>query len=313
MNGLGALIQNENMKIYRRPRTWILAAILLAIVIAAGIIIHHVSPEVPSNQWRHKVQQQIDTTKKVPKSAKGIQAILGNTHVLQYDLNHNINPYEKNSWTFMGSMSLLTALVTLFVVIIAGDIVAGEFTWGSIKMLMVRPHPRWSILLSKYLASILFMVALMVEVLIASWLVGGLFFGFGGFDTVSVTSGVHGQIIVDKVSVQTMELYGLRILHVLLIMTIAFMISTIFRSSALAIGISIFVLFAVNVAGGIFTQYDWMKYLIFPNLALAQYLNQPTGMLKGMTLPFSLIVDLVYWLIFLIVTWWIFQKRDIAN
>lgn len=47
-------------------------------------------------------------------------------------------------------------LNTIFTALVAADSVAGEFTWGTIKLLLIRPWSRSKILLSKYISMVLF-------------------------------------------------------------------------------------------------------------------------------------------------------------
>jgi ABC-2 type transport system permease protein len=42
-------------------------------------------------------------------------------------------------WGFVTTCSVLLFMVQIFSVIIAGDIVASEFSWGTIKLLLIRP------------------------------------------------------------------------------------------------------------------------------------------------------------------------------
>lgn len=319
-SGFLGLVKNENAKIYRRPRTWILGAILLAIVIGIGLINHQVSSDVGADEWKDKAQQEMQKNEKMaekmPDDAtnKPVSVSGYNNQELQYYLDHDINPYEKNSWTFVNTMTMGTvSLVVLFVVIIASDIVAGEFTWGTIKMLMVRPHPRWTILLSKYVATIIFGVLLLLELLLSSWLMGGLLYGFGGLDYASYSLDQAGDMTKHVESLKAFKTYGLSLLTIFFIMTISFMLSTIFRSGGLAIGIGILVYFSINILGTVLAQYEWTKYLIFPNLDLTMYLSNPDGLIEGMSIPFSIGVNAGYWVIFVIITWWIFQKRDIST
>ncbi|MBB5324649.1 ABC-type transport system involved in multi-copper enzyme maturation permease subunit [Anoxybacillus tepidamans] len=58
-------------------------------------------------------------------------------------------------------------------------------------------------------------------------------------------------------------------------------------------------------------EIQWAKYILFANTNLAQYIDG-TPLVKGMTMPFSLAVLLVYFVAFNAVTWWTFQKRDVA-
>lgn len=318
-SGFLGLVKNENMKIYRRPRTWILAAIILVVVIGAGLIMKQVSPGVGANEWQDKAKQELKSNKQTLKDLKDAPQtakVQFQTKVkeLQYELDHDINPYETNSWTFVNQvLPVAYALVLLFAVIVASDIVAGEFSRGTIKMLMVRPHPRWSILLSKYLASVIFGVVLLFELLASTWLMGGFVYGFGGLDSASYSVEAGGEVVKQVTSLSALQASGLAMLSIFFVMTIAFMISTIFRTSALAIGISILMYFMITNLVVILAQYEWTKYLVFTNLDLTTYLNFPDGLIEGMSIPFSIWINAGYWLIFVVVTWIIFQKRDIAT
>src|SRR5699024_272040 len=140
-----------------------------------------------------------------------------NNQVLQYQLDHDINPYQTTGWDFMSDAAALIMIISLFTVIIASDIVAGEFSWGTIKMLMVRPHPRWKILLSKYISSLIFALVLGVFLFVMTWLIGGLFFGFGGLDFANYSMGEQGEIVKSIASIETLKQYGLHMLTVVMV------------------------------------------------------------------------------------------------
>ncbi|MGO4110042.1 hypothetical protein [Paenibacillus sp. YAF4_2] len=94
--------------------------------------------------------------------------------------------------------------------------------------------------------------------------------------------------------------------------TIAFMISSAFRSSAMAIGFSIGIVFAGNILLNALQRYEWSKYLFFANTDLTQYMEgRPFH--DGMTLSFSIGVLAVYFLLFNLVSWLMFTRRDVAG
>lgn len=263
--GLFALIKNENMKIYRRRRTWILVILLLMFVIGGAVLT--------------QVENQVD-----------------------------------NTWMFLPvSLLGLYSIVALFGVIIASDIVASEFTWGTIKMLLIRPQKRGLILLSKFIAVILFALFLFIELLLASWLIGGIFFGFGGIDSTITIGQSGGDITQEVASLHAIKLYGLQFISLLVTLSIAFMLSTVFRSSSLAIGISIFIVFSGDILTIFLSEYEWGKYVLFPNLLLEQYVTQPGPLIEGMSLPFSLSINTIYFIVFMVIAWVVFKQRDIAT
>jgi ABC-2 type transport system permease protein len=103
----------------------------------------------------------------------------------------------------------------------------------------------------------------------------------------------------------------------LVITTIAFMLSTLFKNQALAVGISIFILFASStlnmVIQSFIGKYEWLKFVLFPHLDLRGYISGTIDMFDGATLGFSVGVLGIYYLIFLALTFFFFQKKDITN
>ncbi len=141
-------------------------------------------------------------------------------------------------------------------------------------------------------------------------LVSGLLFGFTTISQPHLV--VENGLVVEKNMVaHILFLYLLRSVDLLMMVTFAFMISTVFRSSSLAIGLALFLMFTGTQVVMIFSQYVWVKYVLFANTYLAQHI-EGTQLVEGMTMRFSLIVLAVYFLIFNFFSWVGFKKRDVA-
>ncbi|ALX48794.1 ABC transporter permease [Lentibacillus amyloliquefaciens] len=306
------LLQNEMIKIYTRPRTWIFLLFVVFIIAATAFINKEISEDFPEGEWKQSVQSQIDSNQQKIENGGATPQLQQETRKLTYYLNNDISPYPRESWMLVkNAVNQITPLIVLFAVIIAGDIVASEFAWGSIKMLMIRPYPRWSFLLAKYITSVLFAVGLILFMLIVAWIFGSIIFGAGGMSHPILSFTEEGKMVSQSTLSYTLKAAGLQMITILLFITIAFMISTLFKSNILAIGISVFLWFSMGVLGSILANFTWAKYLLFTNLNLTYYLQSPEGLMPGMSLPFSLIVNMIYWLLFLLITWVVFQKRDI--
>ena len=68
----------------------------------------------------------------------------------QYYLDHDINPMAPGAFVRAFIEQGITLFIPLLVMIVAIDIVSGERSDGTMKMLLTRPIRRWKILLSKY-------------------------------------------------------------------------------------------------------------------------------------------------------------------
>ncbi|MFF2885368.1 ABC transporter permease [Paenibacillus sp. NPDC057967] len=200
-------------------------------------------------------------------------------------------------------------IITIFAVVAASSTVAEEFSSGTIKLLLIRPWNRSKILLSKYISSLLFALFFAIVFLGSLLLVNWLFFGLFGSGTVDRLSEVTGVSNVEYM----FKYFGLLFLNTIMTVTISFMLSTVFRSSILAIATALFIEIVVNNLMQLlaFVKYKWVDYILFVHLDLTKYVGGNVSN-NGMTLGFSLAVLGVYYVLFMALTWYIFNKRDVA-
>lgn len=311
-----SLIKNELTKIFAKKASWIYIIILFLAVIAVGILQQKVFDLGPSDpNWREDVQTEINEYQKILKENPEDEWTMELIQQNQSYLDENIDPNAYSSWHFMnGTVIGMTMLITLFSVIVGSAVVSSEFADGTIKQLLIRPHRRWEILLSKYIATLIYSFSLLVALIIFGYIVGLVLFGAGDFNTKFFETTLDGY----KLAVVG-DQFVLKVLYylpsLLIIVSIAFMLSTIFKSQALAVGIGIFVLFLSSTLGGIIVmiaeKFAWAKLLIFPHLDLTVYALQD-HILQDVTLPMSLLILAVYYIIFMVLTFTFFQKRDIS-
>ncbi|MFA9559005.1 ABC transporter permease [Evansella sp. AB-rgal1] len=313
------LIQNENMKIYKRVGTWIMIGVIILIVLIGGMVSKFLLSQDTSDNWQQQLQlenaqlaEQISEFENMPMVGSNATRPLREQVVInEYRLENNIPPVESETvWGFMISSPDFTAIASVFVIVIAAGIVATEFSTGTIKLLLIRPVKRYKILLSKYIATFLFALLMLVTILVSSFVVGGLLFGFSGMDfPYLVYQG--GEVMERNMLLHIFTLYGFNSADMIMMVTFAFMISTVFRSSSLAIGLSLFLLFTGQQLVMLLSQYDWVKYILFANTNLNQYISG-VPIVEGMTMAFSLTVLLVYFVCFHAISWVIFHKRDVT-
>ncbi|MFD1416091.1 hypothetical protein [Oceanobacillus jeddahense] len=72
---------------------------------------------------------------------------------------------------------------------------------------------------------------------------------------------------------------GFIFIDMLMMITIAFMISTIFHNSAMSIGLVIFLRFAGSNIVTALDQYGWAKYILFAHLNLRQHSEGASSLL----------------------------------
>ncbi|WP_029452319.1 ABC transporter permease [Clostridium algidicarnis] len=310
------LIRNENMKLAHSISTWIMVGIVVIMIVAVGLVSRFAGTEAPKSDWKTDVITENESINKNidnPEISENRKANL--TKQLQtneYHLEHNIEPIQGESlWGFVeGIAKVMISLISLFAIVMAGGIVANEFSGGTIKLLLIRPSKRWKILLSKYISVMGYTLLMLLVLLVVSSLVGGILFGFKEASMPFIANS-NGKITETNMIVHIVQLYGLQCISLVMMVTLAFMISTVFRNSAMAIGIGVFLLTVGTTVTMLLLKYDWSKYILFANVDLNQYIDGDP-LVKGMTMTFSIIVLLVYFVTFNVISYIGFTKRDIV-
>jgi ABC-2 type transport system permease protein len=314
LSSILSLIQNENMKIYRRLGTWFMIG-LLALSTLAGALIIKATYKEPKN-WKAEVASEIKemeaqlSEEKVPKMYKN--HLEQQLKINEYRLEHNIKPVESNTfWGYLVDSADIIALITLFTIIVAAGSVASEFSWGTIKLLLIRPASRTKILLSKYIAALLFALCMLLLLFIFSSVIAAIVFGIENIREPYLAY-QNGAVVEKSMLLHVMQVYALNCVDLVMMATFAFMISAVFRNHSLAVGLATFALFVgPQITTLLAMKFDWAKYLLFANTNLTQYIDG-TPLVEGMTMSFSIMMLLVYFVIFNGITWIIFRKRDIA-
>jgi ABC-2 type transport system permease protein len=310
------LISNENMKLAHSISTRIMMGLLVLIIVAVGLLSRYTGTEVPKSDWKAEITSQNQSIKEalaqpgIPKMEKDDLGRELQTN--EYRLKHDIEPIQSNSlWGFVeGAAGGLISLIALFAIVMGGGIVANEFSGGTIKLLLIRPSKRFKILVSKYITVIGYILLMVLILLVVSFLVGGTLFSFKGAGAPFLIN-ANGKITEVNMIVHIIQLCGLKCISLVMMVTLAFMISTVFRNSAMAIGIGVFLLTVGNGITMMLTRFSWSKYILFANTDLTQYISGEP-LVKGMTMTFSIIVLIVYFLVFNIISYIGFTKRDIV-
>ncbi|WP_077324356.1 ABC transporter permease [Virgibacillus siamensis] len=307
------LLINEQFKLYIRKSTWIMYILTAAIIIGLAFMSNFTAPneKYQVDNWEQVLKDENAEMKKEADKEGMMQSFYsGQIERNNFFLKNDIQPAAYDAWQFVMENEFLLSLVSLFTIIVAAGIIANEFRWGTIKLLLIRPISRTKILAAKYVSVLIFALLTLVFVLLFSWLVGLVFFGMNGMDPHIVMHTNEGYAYVSVIE-RIVEGYGYQLVTLLMMATFAFMISAIFRQSALAIGLAIFLMFAGNAVVAFLAKYDWSKFILFANTDLQQYANNTAA--EGMSLGFSIAVLAVYYIIFLVLTWVFFAKRDVAG
>lgn len=303
------LIQNEWMKIWQKKSSWITIIVFIAIIAGMLTLVKVAENTFMSDETIAEDEKQLQEIEAQLADPSLTEAEREDLEVEQEMIIVSIESSEPSTREGMVIETYgMMALVTLMTIIVSSGIVSAEFSQGTIKMLLARPVKRWKILLSKYITVLLYSLLLTVILFVVTYITSSILFPKVLEDTITFSG---GEVAANKVLGKALYMMFLGWVNTVVISTLAFMIGTIFRSTSLAIGISIFLYFTGNTIVLFLTKYDFAKYILFANTDLTQY---ETGyvLIDGLSMSFSATVIAVYAVLFLLLSFLSFMKRDVA-
>ncbi|MBR3646399.1 MAG: ABC transporter permease subunit [Lachnospiraceae bacterium] len=227
------------------------------------------------------------------------------------DLLSNGYVITSKLYNYLDNINLVLSIVLILTLIVAGNIFAKEFSQGTIKFLLINPVKRSKIFWSKYITVITYATILTFGIFILGFLASGIVTGFDGINTHYITY-TDGAVKTIPAILFIGRMYLFTLIKILVVATIAFMISSFARSTALAIALSLVFFYIGNIVCSlaIIFNLDFMRYTIFACMDLKSVVYE-TIMLEGITLKFALAVLFVHVVLLLLTAYDSFTKKNI--
>ncbi len=224
--------------------------------------------------------------------------------------------YSPNAFDYtVYSMQILIILIIVFTIFYACSSIAGDQSNGTMKMIAIRPYTRNKLFTGKYLSCLMFGIMLILISMIASFVVGAVSYGIT-FDNCLVVFNSSTIITISPFVMLLMYFLSL-VVNLLFYISLAMLISLIFKSNALSVFISTLIYGTQIVLCGTVSS-AWLNYTPFGHFDLFKYFgNSKTGFLSMNILPdanfiTSAIVIGSCIVLFNIISHFIFKRRDIA-
>ena len=252
--------------------------------------------------------------------------------ICEYAINNNINENVTKAgdsmlqWelssnaqiTLLGVFSDYSLFIILSILIIAWTIVSEEFNKGTIKLLLVRPYSRVKILLAKFITCLIVLLISLISVAIIQTIVGGIIFGFESYGNEIVMYNYTNSSIEIVSTLQYLSIAALSILpEYLLLMTLAFTISTALTNTPMAIAVPLLGIIGAEMINGlvlnIYRKAEIALYFVTPHWDLSMYAFGKLPTYEGVTLGFSISICVIYFAILLGISILTFKNRDIKN
>lgn len=282
MSAFPALLKNELIKISRRPRSYIGFGVVAFICLMLQFAFYQDGRSILSF-----VTQQLE-------NSFSIQGHVLNGNLVCFILLQ----------TLIVQLPLLVALVT-------GDIVSGETASGTIRFLLTRPASRSKIVLAKWVASLLYTLALLVWLgIIALFLSRAI---FGASDMIAVNSEAITIIRADDINWRYAWAFLIAFLSLSLIASLSNMLSCLMDNSITPI-VTVMAIVIVFTIIGTFEApvFDLIRPYLFTThmISWRSMFEDPLPMAD---IRQSCLVLLAHIAVFLGVSLYSFNRKDIIS
>lgn len=239
-------------------------------------------------------------------------------YVNKYKMDHQLLTDSKMpaNESVVSDLSTPVGFVIILIIMISGSIVAEEFNKGTIKQLLLKPYSRTKILASKYLTTLIIFVLFLSFYTLVSALTYGI---ASGFDTLFNPYVVYNFNTHTAIQINVLAMVGLQTLSVLpvylILLTLAFFMSTATGSSALSITIPLLVYFFSSLINAIIIAFNVKALSFFPTMCwdFSEYLFGGIPTFKYSNFGVSITVSSIIFLILLCLSFIIFKKKNIKN
>lgn len=307
------LIKNEWMKLWSKKGTWVMIILLSMIIIGMTGLLKLTETLYDNSDWTKSLESDIEEIEKQLDSPDLTEREIVELEMQREESQEMIvfsieDSQPRVRETVIVETFDLMAIVTLLTIIVSGGIISQEFSQGTIKMLLSRPVSRWKVLASKYMTVFLFCLLATAIAYVSSVVSAYIFFPAS---TESTLPFYEQTLDISAIWGKSLYLLFLSLINAMVVATIAFMLGVIFRSSSMAIGISMFLYFTGAMIVMFLSDYSFAKYILFAHTNLTDY-ERGYVLFPDLAMSFSVVVIIIYWILFLVISFWTFMKRDVT-
>ncbi|MGY1747480.1 ABC transporter permease [Blastococcus sp. SYSU D00695] len=208
------------------------------------------------------------------------------------------------------TLFVLFATTGFFLVVVYalffGDTVASEAQWGSLRYTLATPVPRMRLLRQKFAAALLLSVGALVVLTVVAVVAGGLAFGFDAIRTPLGVTLDQGEGML-----RLAGMVGYLAVHLLVVGTLAFWLSTVTDAPLAAVGGAVFTMFVfaildqVEQLGSIRDWFPTAEEFAWTDLLLTPV--DSGDMFRGV------VQSLVYAAVFTALAFRHFARRDVTS
>ncbi len=323
------LIRNELYKTFHIKSTWLTIIIMLLFVTLVTFLykkdysnsnnrdyLKQAIVELENNypEYLSLKEEGVFSSEEQERFSKINEIILRNEFILDNRIDvEKTNNLKTIIQNFFDEYLLL---IIIFVILVSGSIVSDEYQKGTIKTLLTCPCSRKRILLAKFCSSLIIIPIITLILFIYQLVIGGFVFGYSSMDIpILIYNYSYNQLEVINCIRYFLIVLGGYMPLLIMIVALSFMLSTLSCNTGLSITVSFLFLMLSNGINDLVVNNNirWLRYILTLNWDMSNYLFGGKALYKYLSIRENIIFYLLYLLIFLVTSFFVFNKRDIKN
>ncbi len=329
------LIRNEWIKYFNRLSTYIMLAMIVglffiinffALTFDTGVEMNRV---YSNDNWKQEVKTDIkDMSDELNKLTSQNQDNFDQQEFtkmatlqqeiprLQFYLDNDVQPPAANNlYDNLLSASSIISFVIIMVIVITSGLMSREHQQGTIKLLLIRPASRLKIFFSKWLTAVLISITFTLFAYAIGGINGLITGKMNPTSQHAVSNMIEGTYHMENFWPFFFKVMANDIIYVVIFATITYVLSVLFKNTAISLGITIGLFFFSGLITSYVAQKTELVKFIWPaNWSLNQYMDyMGAPPVDDMTYTFSFIYNIIAIAVVLGIALWVFIKRDVAD
>lgn len=203
---------------------------------------------------------------------------------------------------FVSTGFLLVVVFALF----AGDTVASEASWSSLRYLLAAPVPRSHLLWRKLLVALLFSAVALLLLPVVAYVSGGVFFGWAPIRTPLGTTVPNGEALV-RLGIVVAYLA----LTLVFVSALAFLLGVWTDAPLGAVGGAVLLVIVSNILDAVTALGDWRRVL--PTHYSYSWTDVLSPDVVWDEMARGVLWSLGYCVVLLALAWWHFDRKDVVS
>lgn len=317
------MYESELIKMWKKKGTKIIILIILCCSTLLGILSGILNKSNQSKDWKEDTRKLIEADEaELEKNLNNsdldddIKELLNESlteDILlnEYSIEHNI-PYIVNTrWkTLYDNLSSICALIIFLTIGLTVNSMVGEYTFGTIKLLVTNSDKRWYILTAKILSIISYATAFILSSSSVLLIIGCITYKENNYITLSMDNGVIHEINMLTSVFTSLILY---IILSLLLIIVAIGLAVFSRNTTVSILGTLVVWLGDSFFGIFLGNYSWYKYTPFSVINLDNYFNNGNIVTFNYQVTLQFILLCIYITVLIVGIFWSFCKKDIPS